>query len=68
MTAQLVLLSLQKMSLESHIARVDDAVVCPLHFSGSPNTASYITERRNCSFAPQSGGVFGPGAVKLLRF
>ena len=56
------------MSLETHIAGVDDALVPPLHFSGSPNTASYITERRNCSFAPQSGGVFGPGGVRLLRF
>jgi len=56
------------MSLETHIAGVDDALVSPLHFSGSPNTASYVTERRNCSFAPQSGGVFGPGGVRLLRF
>ena len=56
------------MSLETHIAGVDDALVSPLHFSGSPNTASYITERRNCSFAPQSDGVFGPEGVRLLRF
>ena len=56
------------MSLETHIAGVDDALISPLHFSGSPNTASYITERRNCSFAPQSGGNFGPNGVRLLRF
>ena len=56
------------MSLETHIAGVDDALASPLHFSGSPNTASYITERRNCSFAPQSGGNFGPNGVRLLRF
>ena len=56
------------MSLETHIAGVDDALVSPLHFSGSASTASYITERRNCTFAPQSGGLFAPNGVRLLRF
>ena len=56
------------MSLETHIAGVDDALISPLHFSGSPNTASYITERRNCTFAPQSGGLFAPDGIRLLRF
>ena len=56
------------MSLETHIAGVDDALISPLHFSGSPQTASYITERRNCTFAPQSGGLFAPDGIRLLRF
>ena len=56
------------MSLETHIAGVDDALVSPLHFSGSASTASYITERRNCTFAPKSGGLFSPNGLRLLRF
>ena len=55
------------MSLETHIASSDDRLLDGLHFGGR-NTASYIDERRNCSFPPQSGGVFSPDRLRLLRF
>ena len=56
------------MRLDTHIAGVDDALISPLHFSGSASTASYVTERRNNTFAPQSGGLFSPTGIRLLRF
>ncbi len=55
------------MSLESHISGSEDKLIDSLSFAGR-NTASYVTERRSCSFQPQSGGLFSPNGVRLLRF
>ena len=55
------------MSLETHIAESEDQLISGLHFSGS-NTASYITERRQVSFAPQSASNFKPSGSRLMRF
>ncbi len=55
------------MSLETHISGSEDKLIDGLEFQGR-NTASYITERRSCSFQPQSGGIFSPNGVRLLRF
>ena len=55
------------MSLETHIAGVDDALIDSLHFSGR-NSASYVTQRQEVTFAPQSGGRFEPSGIRLLRF
>ncbi len=55
------------MSLETHIAGSEDQLIDGLAFTGR-NTASYVTERRSCSFQPQSGGLFSANGVRLLRF
>ena len=54
------------MSLETHISGSEDKLIDGLAFTGR-NTASYITERRSCSFQPQSGCLFSPNGVRLLR-
>ena len=54
------------MSLETRAAGVDGALIGGLHVSGSPNTAGYFTERRHCTFAPQSGSLFSPNGVRLV--
>jgi hypothetical protein len=56
-----------KMSLETHISGSEDKLIDGLAFQGR-NTASYITERRSCSFQPQSGGIFSPNGIRLMRF
>ena len=55
------------MSLETHISGSEDKLIDSLSFAGR-NTASYVTERRSCSFQPQSGGLFSPNGVRLIRF
>ena len=55
------------MSLETHISGSEDKLIDSLSFAGR-NTASYVTERRSCSFQPQSGGLFSPNGVRLMRF
>ena len=55
------------MSLETHISGSEDSLIDGLTFAGR-NTASYVTERRSCSFQPQSGGLFSPNGVRLMRF
>ena len=55
------------MSLETHIAGGEDRLLDSLTFAGK-STASYVTERRNCTFAPQSGGNFSTSGIRLLRF
>ena len=55
------------MSLETHIAGVEDALIDSLHFSGR-NSASYVTHRREATFAPQSGGRFETNGIRLCRF
>ena len=55
------------MSLETHIAGSEDRLLDSLTFAGK-NTASYVTERRSCTFAPQSGGNFSPAGIRLMRF
>ncbi len=55
------------MSLETHIAGSEDRLVDGLHFGGR-NAASYITERRSCTFHPSSASAFKPSGVRLTRF
>ncbi len=55
------------MSLETHIAGSEDQLISSLHYSGS-NSASYITDRRQVSFAPQSASNFKPSGSRLMRF
>ena len=55
------------MSLETHIAGAEDALIAGLHF-GHRNTASYITERRSATFAPQTSADITPAGSRLLRF
>ena len=55
------------MSLETHISGAEDKLIDGLSFAGR-NTASYVTERRSCSFQPQSGGLFSPNGIRLMRF
>ncbi len=55
------------MSLETHISGAEDKLVDGLSFAGR-NTASYITERRSCSFQPQTGGLFSRNGIRLMRF
>jgi len=55
------------MSLETHIAGAEDKLIDSLHFAGR-NNASYVTERRNVSFAPQAASDYKPGGVRLMRF
>jgi hypothetical protein len=55
------------MSLETHISGSEDALIAGLAFSGR-NTASYITERREVSFAPQTSANIRPSGSRLLRF
>jgi hypothetical protein len=55
------------MSLETHIAGAEDKLLDSLHFAGK-TSASYVTERRSCSFAPQAASNFTPQGVRLMRF
>ena len=55
------------MSLETHIAGSEDKLIDSLHFAGR-NSASYVTERRGVSFAPQAASDFKSGGVRLMRF
>ena len=55
------------MSLETHIPGNEDRLLDSLTIAGK-NTASYVTERRSCTFAPQSGGNFSPAGIRLMRF
>ena len=55
------------MSLETHIAGSEDRLLDSLTFAGK-STASYVVERRSCTFAPRSGGKFAPDGIRLLRF
>ena len=55
------------MSLETHIAGSEDRLLDSLTFARK-NTASYVVERRSCTFAPQCGGRFAPDGIRLLRF
>jgi hypothetical protein len=47
------------MSLETHIAGAEDKLLDSLHFAGK-TSASYVTERRSVSFAPQAASNFTP--------
>ena len=55
------------MSLETHIAGAEDKLLDSLHFAGK-TSASYVTERRSVSFAPQAASNFTPNGVRLLRY
>jgi hypothetical protein len=55
------------MSLETHIAGAEDKLLDSLHFAGK-TSASYVTERRSVSFAPQAASNFTPQGVKLMRW
>ena len=55
------------MSLETHIAGAEDALIDGLHF-GNRSTASYITERRSSTFAPQTSADITPAGSRLLCF
>ena len=55
------------MSLETHIAGAEDRLLDSLHFAGK-SSASYVTERRNVSFAPQAASDFKSTGVRLMRF
>ena len=55
------------MSLETHIAGAEDVLPQGLHF-GNRLTASYITERRSSTFAPQTSAYITPAGSRLLRF
>ena len=55
------------MSLETHVAGSEDRLLDSLTFGGK-STASCVTERRSCTFAPQSGGNFATNGIRLLRF
>jgi hypothetical protein len=54
------------MSLETHIAGAEDKLLDSLHFAGK-TSASYVTERRSVSFAPQAASNFTPQGVRLMR-
>jgi hypothetical protein len=47
------------MSLETHIAGAENKLLDSLHFAGE-TSASYVTERRNVSFALQAASNFTP--------
>ena len=54
------------MSLETHIAGAEDKLLDSLHFAGK-TSASFVTERRSVSFAPQAASNFTPQGVRLIR-
>ena len=53
-----------EMSLETHIAGAEDKLLDSLQFAGK-TSASYVTERRSVSFAPQAASNFTPNGVRL---
>ena len=55
------------MSLETHIAGAEDALIDGLHF-GNRLSASYIVERKASTFAPQTSADITPAGSRLLRF
>ena len=55
------------MSLETHIAGAEDKLLDSLHFAGK-TSASYVTERRSVTFAPQTSANISPAGVRLIRF
>jgi hypothetical protein len=54
-------------ALEVHASALKDSLIDGMSFSSRP-TASYIIGRRSVSFPPQSGGVFDPSVLRLMRF
>ena len=54
-------------ALEAHASALWDNLIDGKSFGSCP-TASYIINRRSVSFPPQSGGVFSPDELRLLRF
>ena len=55
------------MSLETHISGAEDRLLDSLHFGGK-NSASYVTDRRQVTFAPSSASAWKPSGVRLVRF
>jgi hypothetical protein len=55
------------MSLETRVAGAEDKLLDSLPFARK-TSASYVTERRSVSFAPQAASNYTPGGVRLLRF
>ncbi len=55
------------MSLETHIAGSEDRLLDGLHFAGR-SSASYVIERRSCTFPPSSASSWKPSGVRLCRF
>ena len=55
------------MSLETHISGAEDRLLDSLHFGGK-NSASYIIDRRQVTFAPSSASSWKPTGVRLCRF
>ena len=55
------------MSLETHISGAEDRLLDSLHFGGK-NSASYIIDRRQVTFAPSSASSWKPSGVRLCRF
>ena len=54
-------------ALEVHASSLQDSLIDGMSFSSRP-TASYILGRKSVSFPPQSGGVFDPAVLRLMRF
>jgi hypothetical protein len=54
-------------ALEVHASALKDSLIDGMSFGSRP-TASYIINRRSVSFPPQSGGVFEPNVLRLIRF
>ena len=53
-------------ALEVHASALKDSLIDGMSFSSRP-TASYVIGRRSVSFPPQSGGVFDPSVLRLMR-
>ena len=54
-------------ALGAHASALRDSLIDGMSFGSRP-TASYIINRRSVSFPPQSGGVFSPNSLRLIRF
>ena len=54
-------------ALEVHASALKDSLIDGMSFGSRP-TSSYIINRRSVSFPPQSGGVFEPSVLCLIRF
>eukprot|EP00972_Heterocapsa_arctica_P018872 2789501-Heterocapsa_arctica.AAC.1 len=53
--------------MEHHAASIEDALIGPLNYNLKEG-ASYVTNRRNCSFFPQGGNSDSSAGVKVIKY
>jgi hypothetical protein len=53
--------------MEATTAAIEDVLVNSFDYKLKPS-ATYVTERRNCTFFSQGSNVYSPSGVRVLKF